>query len=183
MIIPKTRSRPDSRRPLPGPPREAEPQSSQLLEWPRWLDRASRLGPWVALALLGAGGWLLATSRGVEGLERPTSGLLAVTAALAILAYLLIARLCVARRVWFLRDRLVIRQAWREPVELAYAGYQQDWVVDSTNPRALRVLMFRRNRGCTILAPESWAREAFAEIARIHREEGWYDLEEEPRGG
>lgn len=155
------------------------PPSTQVYHWPRAFEAAARWTPWIAGALLVAGFLLFVASNGLDdGLEQATAGILMCVAGSAALAKVAILHLCVARRVAFTRDRVVVWQTLRQPLLLSYAGYQHDWVVDSTNPRALRLLLFRDNRGCTVWDPPEWVAGAFAEIARIAREEGWYEPEE-----
>jgi hypothetical protein len=151
--------------------------STQVYYWPR---RMESLSTWATAAgVFGLlGGLILVSNRTeAEELALMTGGLLSAVGGAALLLCVAIAHACLAREIHFHRLYCIIRQTGREDLILPYCGYDDQWVVDFSRPKSLRIVVTDSHRGCTILTPDEWMRVAFQEIARIQEEEGWPEPE------
>lgn len=147
--------------------------STQVFTWPPRRGWARRF-PIAGAAILACGITVAARGATKSAVEELAIGMFVGTIGGMVLASMGIAHLIAAREVRFTRDRLFIRQLGRPLLELPYCDYQHHWVADLSNPSMVRLLVFGRNRGCTILHPPEWVCVALHEIGRIQREEGWY---------
>ncbi|MBX3729824.1 MAG: hypothetical protein KF858_11615 [Candidatus Sumerlaeia bacterium] len=147
--------------------------SSQVYVWPSRLRRMAWSAPWVGLALVALGVWMVRAGMERGGFEEVTAGLLELTLGLSLLVGVVMLHAVAAREVRFTRDSIIVRQTGRGALVLDYADYQQRWVADMQNPAAVRLVVFEPNRGCTILLPELWLVEALREVGRIQEQEGW----------
>jgi hypothetical protein len=173
VIIPRPHRHPREVSPRGIAP-EPTPESSQVYHWPAVVARLGWALPAVSLVLFAAGLYFVATSVGLSDIGRMTGGLLTLLVGAVGLGSLVSIHLCLAREVLFTRDAMIVRQTGRRPLRLPYCGYQHDWVADTSTRGSIRLIVFRQNRGCTVLAPPAWFEDAVAEIARIQQEEGWY---------
>ncbi len=152
-------------------------QSSQVHSLPEHLRQRNLL-----LIVFGAVtlfGGLIVLASGFEQFAMVTLGLFMATVGASVWTGIVIWHFCVAQEVRFTRESMVIHQTARPDLVLPFDGYQREWVVDCSGARTVRIIIFGRNRGCTVIQPPEWFYQGLEEIARIQAEEGWYAPAEE----
>ena len=151
--------------------------STQVFGWPVALERSHALIGVLACLIILLGIHLIATSVQVSDIYRMTAGLVIGTGGSVILVILGVLHGTTAREIRFTRESLIIRQTGHKELILPFCEYQHEWVADLSNERLVRLIVFGRNRGCSLLLPEQWVLDGLREISRIQAEEGWYEPE------
>lgn len=146
--------------------------STQVHQWPANVARIHHIATIAVVVCVFAGVFLLMRAADVASLA---CALVFEAIAGAGIVGIAALHLCTAREVRFTREALLVHQTGRDPLVLPFAAYQREWVADTSGSASIRLIVFGRNRGCTILGAPDWMRDAFDEVARIQMEEGWYE--------